>query len=190
MDEEMVLEQLESTCADIKKIVQEDFSKRAKQEREDRKWQVMTILLPVVATTMLGYFTAKWNASTEVRIQAVETKMQVALASTEEFNKRRMDHFQDLDALAVGLVKAIEDLDSGGPTGASLNAAVDALGKFKDPLSLLYFNTDFEKQVSDIVDLVGKSKYLYGDNAPDISDSLMTQVQALDQLMLNKLGTK
>lgn len=182
MDDQSELERLGKTCADLKKTIEEDIRTRKAQDTSGKWWQITTIVMPILVTAAVGWM-----------LHSGQANLQESIASSEEFYTHRLAQYEDLDNRAISLQESIGALSNASQDGSSqggdaLNAAVDALSKFKDPLTRLYFDTDFDAPVSTIIDLASNSKYLGGSS--DTSATLVAGVQDLEQLMLKKLGTK
>lgn len=182
MDERLELERLAAACADLKKTIDEDLQNRKRQDKSDKRWQLTTLILPIVFTSGVGFTLSNGQA-----------RLQESIATSEEFNTHRLAQYEDLDKRAISLQAAIAALtddsqDGSSQGGVALGAAVNALHQFEVPLTRLYFDDEFDKSVSNIKDLVSHSKYLGGKE--DTSEGLVTSVQNLEQLMLKKLASK
>src|SRR5580700_10378795 len=146
MDDQPEIERLANVCIDLKKTIDDDLEKRKQQDKSDKWWQVTTLFLPILMTAGVGLLLSNGQA-----------RLQESIASSEEFNDHQLARYENLDSLAIGLQESIEALssvsqDGSKESGDALNAAVDALGKFKDPLSGLYFDDDLTGPVQNIID--------------------------------------
>jgi hypothetical protein len=177
MDDQSELERLGSVCTELKKTVEEDLQNRKKQDKWDKRWQLMTLFLPIIFTSGVGWVLSNGQA-----------RLQETIATSEEFNTHRLSHYEDLDTRALTLKAAIQDLYDVGPDGDKM-PAIEALTKLRDPVSGLYFDAEFDQPIKEIIDLVSNSKYLSGGDS-DIGDKLDTDVRGLETLMLKKLGTQ
>jgi hypothetical protein len=184
MDNQLELERLATTCADLKKTVEEDIQQRKAQGKSDRWWQAMTLLLPIVVTAAVG-----------VVLSFGQARLQENIASNEQLDTHRLAQYEDLDDRAINLEAAITALADASQSGASqsgddLMAAITALQKFEAPLSGLYFNaSQFDTPVKNVTDSASHSKYLTAGGSQD-SDALVTSVQALEKVMLQELRNK
>jgi hypothetical protein len=184
MDNQMELDRLASICVHLKKTVEEDIQQRKAQGKSDRWWQAMTLLLPIVVTAAVG-----------VVLSFGQARLQENIASNEQLDTHRLAQYEDLDDRAISLEEAITALADASQSGASpssdaLMAAINALQKFEQPLSGLYFNASrFGTPVKNVTDSASHSKYLTAGGSED-SDALVTNVQALEKVMLQELGQK
>jgi len=184
MDNQLELDRLASTCADLKKAVEEDIQQRKAQGKSDRWWQAMTLLLPIVVTAVVG-----------VVLSFGQARLQENIASNEQLDTHRLAQYEDLDDRAINLEEAITALADASQSGASpssddLMTAITALQKLEAPLSGLYFNAaQFDTPVKNVTDSASHSKYLTAGGSED-SDALVTSVQALEKVMLQELKNK
>jgi hypothetical protein len=78
-------------------------------QTETKRWQVITILLPVVATAILGLLVERSKSSIQEQINMRSQQLGARLVLTEEFYKRKLDVHEKIYKQLVVVVAALQD---------------------------------------------------------------------------------
>jgi hypothetical protein len=80
-----------------------------KTQVETRRWQVIALLLPVVATAVLGYIGEQWKSTLQTSIDTHSKELGMRLSLTEEFYKRKLTVHQEQYQKLVTAMTALTD---------------------------------------------------------------------------------
>ena len=157
--------------------------KSALKEQQDsnRTWQILTVLLPVIATTVLGILTYGWNA-----------KAQEQVAVNQAFYTHKLEVYEMIDEQTGKLVNALEalqGLSSTADTYASKKAAAqDSLGELMVPIAGLTVIADVANLVDGLQAAALDSPLLgFDSTAPDNFDTIRMTEQKLVAAMRKDL---
>ena len=179
MDDQSVA-QLERACEELKEAIKADLKDH---EGSNKTWQVMTLLLPILATTALGFLSYGWNA-----------KAQESLSVTQQFYEHKLARYEDIDDQTGQLVNAVEALEglsaTDGTYASKKSQAQDLFGKLTVPIPGLSVAAEVAAQVDALQEAVLESPLLGDDSGaqPDNLDNIRTIKKQLGAKMIADLG--
>ncbi len=154
-----------------------------KEHQESNKtWQTLTLLLPVLATTVLGILTYGWNA-----------KAQEQVAVNQAFYTHKLTVYETIDdqtGQLVNALEALEGLSSTAETYASKKAAAqNCFGELTVPIAGLTVIAEVATLVDDLQGAALDSPLLgFESTNPDNIDTIKMKKQQLVDTMKRDLG--
>jgi hypothetical protein len=76
---------------------------------ETKRWQVVAILLPVLATVILGFVADRWKLSLQETIDQRSQQLSTRLALTEEYYKQKLAEHERLHKQMVVVMNSLKD---------------------------------------------------------------------------------
>jgi hypothetical protein len=134
---------------------------------ETRRWQVVTILTPVIVTAALGLLAERWKASIQERIDNRSQQLSTRLAITEEFYKRKLTVHEQLFKQLVGALNGLKDARFN--TGRKAEATNGLAALYANYTSNgLYISPDLLKLVKEFVRAGNDCAPLYPEGKTEI----------------------
>lgn len=155
------------------------------KERESRVWPIMMTVLPVLLTVGLGWWVTRAQMQITKTIDDQKQELTTRLALTQEYQKRKLDVYQECTKNASNLTQALEALrmDPGDQKAAS-DAVHDLYSCTQN--NVLYVTQDvvnaLEKVQTDAIEIMQKAG-----RKPVSTEKVDEDVKAAEKLMLQEL---
>lgn len=172
---EVVKDQHDAT-AEIRRQIQE--------HAESKLWKILYIVIPV----LLGFFVWVLQLRTNERIDSESKKLAARLALTEEFYKKKLGVYEDVDRQMVIIVGALNDLRLDPNSGEQRAGAADSVRKLSEisKMNDLYISKPITEAISD-VSYAAVGCLQGGGKPPTGMQPLQNKVGQAEQLMKGEL---
>lgn len=161
-------------------------------QKETRRWQVIALLIPVIATAALGIIGDKWKSSLQATIDQRSKELSTRLALTEEFYKRKLNVHEALYKQLVVVVNALKDAKFNTDKRAE---AVNSLAALYAGYTTggLYLSRDLVSLLKEFEETATTTPVLYSNGTATIADLqdlfVKTEQQMVKDLQLSEIGS-
>lgn len=161
-----------------------EIIKQIQDHAESKFWKILYIVIPI----LLGFVVGLLQLRTNERIDSASKKLAARLALTEEFYKKKLGVYEDVDKQMIVILGALNDLRLDPSSGERRAAVADNLRKLNDMSTMndLYLSKTIKDATSD-VSYTAVGCLQAGSKPPTGMQSLQNKVNQAEQLMKNEL---
>jgi hypothetical protein len=192
---EAIFEREEKVLTEIKKAISSTVEDRYKvvvgevgthgKEKESRRWQITLAVLPVVLTIALGWWVTRAQTEITKTIDDQKQELTTRLALTQEYQKRKLDVYQECTKSASNLAQAVEALQMEPQDQKAVSDAVSGVYGCTQN-NALYVTQEvansMEKIQSDAIEIMQKAG-----RQPVNTAGLRNDVESAEHQMLEEL---
>ena len=156
-----------------------------KKSGENKKWQLVTIILPVVLTTILGALGFFWQQRIQTNFDQKAKELSSKLALAEEYFKRQLDVYQEVHKHMILTQSALRDLKTGAGAATQVNHHLTQLSQAR-AVNTIYISREASEKLGDLFLAVVTDPVLRGNRAGDM-DAVDTLVHDAENLIMRDL---